>query len=223
MAIEEPPAPAPKKKRAAPATKRKAPVKKSKAENEPTVAESQPSVTFSGSTPNLRHSTSFLDLPPELRNEVYGHNLIKNYPIEVRPTQPYLKEPALSAVNKQVRFEALAIWYGVNIFEIRGSSPAVKFLRSLPDEKLRLLRTLHITTETLMTTDYARERTKQLMREFGPRGLPKRAIQFDVGSGLQVLWADLEEVKRLMKQKTAGAGSSQNVKPSNDTEWTRVV
>lgn len=82
--------------------------------------------------------TGFLDLPAELRNRVYELLIAHNQIIPLSRTvgqankSPYRQNspayqdheaalprlPALAAVNRQVRTEALAIFYGSNTFTL---------------------------------------------------------------------------------------------------------
>jgi hypothetical protein len=145
--------------------------------------------------------TSFLSLPAELRNEIYAVALDERGPIRIRTTLPYLLEPALLATNRQVRSEAVGIWYGENVFEIDGSSPAVRFLRAATDEKLRALRSLHILTtpSPVTTAKYIEDRIKQLLREFQPRGLDRQAMRFEMDTPSGLDWVNLARLKRTAK------------------------
>ena len=142
-------------------------------------------------------ATTFLDLPSELRNEIYSCALPMSLTISVRNVQPYVLEPALCAVSHQVRSESLTMFYGDNIFEVKGSSPAVKFLRSMSDQQLRSLRTLHISCDVLRPIGEAQERIKHHLLEFGGRGLRRQAIRFCVIDGEERVWANLEKLKRI--------------------------
>ena len=147
--------------------------------------------------PVRSNTTTFLDLPPEIRNEIYAHSLNEQDGIPVRETRLYVHEPPLSLVNRQIRSEVLDTFYADNIFEVSGSNPAVKFLRSTPEYKLRSLRTLRIFCNIVPTANYARERIAKLVREFGGQGLPKQTIQFLVSDGESLVWANLEKLKSL--------------------------
>lgn len=141
--------------------------------------------------------TTFLSLPAEIRNEIYSLALIEDAPVRVLTTRPYLLEPALLAIGKQVRSEALGLWYGENVFEIDGSSPAVKFLRATSDYKLRALRCLRISTTFVPAADYIRTRTEQLLREFQPRGLNRQAIHFMLTVEGELEWVNLARLRRI--------------------------
>ena len=120
--------------------------------------------------------------------------------ILLRQSQPYLKEPALLAVNHALRSETLPIWYGVNDFRVQGSSPAVKFLRSLSEQKLRSLTSLQIYCDVVPTVEYARDRIRKLNRDFdlNGRGLRRQALRFQVSTaGGELVWANLHKLKML--------------------------
>ena len=55
-----------------------------------------------------------LTLPPEIRNAIYAYALNRILDIEIKPT---LRGPALPKVCRQLRAEALEMWYSLNEFE----------------------------------------------------------------------------------------------------------
>lgn len=150
--------------------------------------------------------TTFLSLPAEIRNEIYSLALIEDEPVKVRTVEPYLLEPGLLAANKQVRSEALGLWYGENDFEIDGSSPAVKFLRSTSDGKLRALRCLRILTDLIPSEDYIKTRIEQLLREFQPHGLDRQTIHFMMNVADEDEWVNLAMLKKIVRARKAESG-----------------
>lgn len=59
----------------------------------------------------------FLDLPPEIRNNIYEHALVEKEPIALDQEQgTYPAIPGLLSVCRQIRNEASAIWYMSNDF-----------------------------------------------------------------------------------------------------------
>ncbi|KAK4540490.1 hypothetical protein LTR36_009128 [Oleoguttula mirabilis] len=66
-----------------------------------------------------------LELPPELRNYIYELVVTRNGPIDMRPRswsldglpEIELRQPALAGTCKQIRAEALATFYSLNVFE----------------------------------------------------------------------------------------------------------
>lgn len=81
-----------------------------------------------------RRRTGFLDLPGEMRNEIYRYVLVQDTPIStgiswsrsyfpVRDTYR-LKgpQPAISRICRQVRLEALSVFYGENTFLFKAQS-----------------------------------------------------------------------------------------------------
>jgi hypothetical protein len=55
----------------------------------------------------------FLNLPAEIRNQIYNDALVKdnNNTIKIGSSALYIREPALLLVNKQVRNEAMPVFY----------------------------------------------------------------------------------------------------------------
>lgn len=85
-----------------------------------------------------------LDVPPEIRNGIYGYLVIHNHalalndpntqPTQDRPNmcaQQKHGEPALAAVSRQIRHEVLAVFYGRNSFTI--------FLKFAADEMCAII------------------------------------------------------------------------------------
>ncbi|KAK5120783.1 hypothetical protein LTR85_005849 [Meristemomyces frigidus] len=68
-----------------------------------------------------------LSIPPEIRNYIYGLALTESDDIVV-PSSGKLSQPALLRVCKQVRTEALAIYYASNNFRSRLTYPATRSL-----------------------------------------------------------------------------------------------
>ncbi|KAF2208940.1 hypothetical protein CERZMDRAFT_100928 [Cercospora zeae-maydis SCOH1-5] len=109
--------------------------------------------------------TGFLDLPAELRNRIYELVITHNQDIPLSRTvgqaaSPYQQNnpayqdheatlprlPDLAAVNRQVRTEALAIFYGSNTFTSNTITCAHVFLKNLDKQSLTLLRDVRCTT-----------------------------------------------------------------------------
>ncbi|KAK4498232.1 hypothetical protein PRZ48_010889 [Zasmidium cellare] len=57
---------------------------------------------------------TFLSLPPELRNDIYRHLLLNQWPCQV--CSPYFYVPELLFVSRQVQDECLGIFFGENDF-----------------------------------------------------------------------------------------------------------
>lgn len=94
--------------------------------------------------PPCEGASKFLDLPPELRNDIYSYVLVYPGFITIRPEAPHVSEPALLAVNHQIRSEAVTVFYGENTFRINGSALITRFLRTAGEEKIRALRDVQI-------------------------------------------------------------------------------
>ena len=66
--------------------------------------------------PSSRQPVSFLDLPLELRRQIYQYCLVREDPIDIKPCLP--RGTSLLLVSKNVGSEALEVLYGDNIFKI---------------------------------------------------------------------------------------------------------
>lgn len=140
-----------------------------------------------------------LDLPPELRNEIYSY-ILSSEVIMLGNSTPHIPEPAILAVNRQVRSETLSLFYADNTFAISGSSPANKLLRNMSDEKLRALGSLRIITGQPMSHEYIQTRIEQFNRDFKPRGLSRLTMMFQLDSDYddgRPQWVNLEDLKRV--------------------------
>ena len=65
--------------------------------------------------PNLKGMASLLQLPGEIRNQIYQYALVKAKPF-IAKLQFFPHETALFRVNKQIYAEASTIFYSYNIF-----------------------------------------------------------------------------------------------------------
>ncbi|KAK4494113.1 hypothetical protein PRZ48_014411 [Zasmidium cellare] len=113
-----------------------------------------------------------MDLPPELRNSIYEMAVLKDKLFDDGNTDIYYKrfkipEPGLLRVCKQIRDEALPIFYGDNIFRCANMYSTVKFLCRLSPRKLAALRTVHcsVFTGELVYSGYL-ESLKAVVRRF---------------------------------------------------------
>ncbi|KAK3626699.1 hypothetical protein LTR56_019631 [Elasticomyces elasticus] len=99
----------------------------------------------------------FLALPWELRHHIYKFALtdpeaiLIQYPREDAnalrtPRSPWIHQPALCAVNRQIRHEALLIFYGQNAFHSWTVDMVAAWLRDLDVDHLRVLRCVHFFT-----------------------------------------------------------------------------
>jgi len=139
----------------------------------------------------------FLDLPPNVRKQIYEYALISlKQPIWISRTSPHLSEPALFFVSQMIRDEAIATFYGKNIFAINGSVMIVKFLRTVDEEKLQAVRTIHIYCNQLRDRNNAITRADQLLQEFKGRGLRKSAIHFQIEGDKDQSWMNLMQLLR---------------------------
>ena len=146
-----------------------------------------------------------MDLPAELRNHIFGLLLVQPKAIEVSPIRPFVKEPALLAVSRQVRSETMSIWYAENSFLINGSSPAVKFLRSRNDQQLRSLRSVKMTSEKSKQmkeaprawAEHLQKKVETMMREFEGRGLRRFALEFQFLHCGELVWVDGDQLRNV--------------------------
>ncbi|KAK8209167.1 hypothetical protein M8818_003862 [Zalaria obscura] len=94
-----------------------------------------------------RTGTTFLDLPPEVRNRISKSVLVQDHIISPqvrRDGTKRLQIPALCQINKQLRAETLPIFYGANRFFVfkYGGSPVAALLRLIGEENVPMLRRL---------------------------------------------------------------------------------
>lgn len=87
---------------------------------------------------------SFLDLPAEIRNQIYKDTLIFDFTIAIEAYKPYLRDTALLFTSKQIRAEALPIYYGANTFEPTGVNTFERLLREFNPDKQALIRDIHV-------------------------------------------------------------------------------
>ncbi|KAK3714999.1 hypothetical protein LTR37_007489 [Vermiconidia calcicola] len=153
--------------------------------------------------PEREGATAFLDLPAELRNEIYALVVVQDDQIELPLLPPYVRQPKLLGVNRQIRAEALSIYYGENVFQIQGSTSAAQFMRSVSEEGLRALRSLQIYCPVVLTVKDAMARSQQLFGRYKERGLRRQTLKLQVNTGDELGWADLRQLKRLQAKKAA--------------------
>ena len=88
-----------------------------------------------------------LSLPPELRNHIYRYVLVQEHPVNVRYTiRTILREPTLLATNRQIRSEALCLFYAENTFHVGKESTLGMWLPCLDDERLDAINTMQLLT-----------------------------------------------------------------------------
>ena len=87
---------------------------------------------------------SFLEIPTEIRNHIYRDVLVERTSIKLRDGPPFIQEPNLLVTCKQVRTEAVAIFYGANCWESVGANALKLFMQKFRHEKLLMLRSLYI-------------------------------------------------------------------------------
>jgi hypothetical protein len=87
-----------------------------------------PATTTRPSTPATTTSSPFMDLPGELKNRIYFYSLVKPDNMEITALNWPTHQPALLKTCKQIRHEALSIFYNENHIcaNIEDWSPVVK-------------------------------------------------------------------------------------------------
>lgn len=100
--------------------------------------------TSGESATGQKSKISFLDLPAELRNHIYKDALVTSKAVDLLKDKPYIKEPALLQINRQIRSEGLPVFYGANRFASLDLESTLCFMLSFPRQKLMLLRFLLI-------------------------------------------------------------------------------
>lgn len=155
---------------------------------------------------------SFLDLPAEIRNEIYllalpVHTTIQlseSLPEKATSTKQYFhEEPALLAVSRQIREEASPVFYGINTFQTPYSSRTIAFLDQLGMERARMLRNLRAFSSHVVLFGTNRETwldtvlraTKRLLKECGAC-LHRDALLVPFKEGDGLTWKRLSEIEK---------------------------
>ncbi|CAK3936123.1 Hypothetical predicted protein [Lecanosticta acicola] len=131
-----------------------------------------------------------LNLPAELRNEIYELVLVSSGRIELTTTRPKsLREPAFLAISRQIRTEATAIYYGSNTFcrkvyynDGRRWSLLEKWLRKIGPERCSMLREMVISSGWTLNIDWVKgylSKHPQGLRACLDRGVPVTSIRWD--------------------------------------------
>ncbi|KAK5121388.1 hypothetical protein LTR85_005220 [Meristemomyces frigidus] len=160
--------------------------------------------------------TSFLDLPAELRNDIYHLSLFCGTIIIGRQYH----EPALLTTTLEIRAETLPIFYGVNTFTAPCVWFATQFMMDMPPEKLAMLRAFHAVSiafsiklqarelyggvkEHRKNMRYIRDRVHRLVEVQGKGALQRNVVLVPVipdldRVGEKVEWVTLAELERLV-------------------------
>ncbi|CAK3928391.1 Hypothetical predicted protein [Lecanosticta acicola] len=96
----------------------------------------------SSSSSIAERKVGFLDLPVELRNEIYELSTVQILPVTIVSCR--VSEPAISKLNRKTRAEALPIFYGQNIFGSPHRQGLSTFLQSLDRERVHMLRNVRL-------------------------------------------------------------------------------
>jgi hypothetical protein len=93
-------------------------------------------------------SFPFLDLPAELRNHIYFDVLVSDKAIDLPESAPLITEPPLLVAGKQTRTEALAAYYGANVFQGPNHTVARRFVKQIHSYRASSIRCLHTILES---------------------------------------------------------------------------
>lgn len=148
--------------------------------------------------------TELLDLPAELRNNIWEYALSDPEPIRLTWSMvsglSRVKQPALTAVSRQVRTESLAIFYHSNVFQAIRFSSITEFLRSLDQKQVKHLHHLRYDCTFRYLTDIepTLKNMETDLKTMGFRGTLKAKISF---SGMKrwdaqtSIWVALQDLK----------------------------
>ncbi|KAK3112367.1 hypothetical protein LTR53_011432 [Teratosphaeriaceae sp. CCFEE 6253] len=153
---------------------------------------------------------AFLALAPELRNHIYEYAVVEEAPIAI--PEPWRRDlrwtpiplPGILGTSRQIRREALPIYYGDNVFESCYAKSTEIWLDGLPDRILPMLRHLRafdgINTSWPASEALRRDKTLKLVDGImtgRARGLLKMSaivvpVHERVGSGY--VWVRMDEL-----------------------------
>ena len=95
----------------------------------------------------MSDNSALFNLPPELRNTIYSYELVKDDAVHVAYGK-HPSEPALLVTCKQIRYEALPMFYDARVFhftaEVRVARSTFPWLHSLGPGRCALLRKIQI-------------------------------------------------------------------------------
>ena len=86
--------------------------------------------------------SSLLGLPPEIRNNIFALVVVRSRPLGPLWNGAMIKEPALVATCRQIRSEALSLFYGDNTLQYVTSHHAFTAFERAPADKLAMLRSV---------------------------------------------------------------------------------
>ena len=72
-----------------------------------------------------------LALPAEIRTYIFNLTVVEDKPIAISWVPPFVTEPGFLATNRQIRAEAMPIFYGNNIFSATHEWTVINWLRHL--------------------------------------------------------------------------------------------
>lgn len=158
----------------------------------------------------MEGKTSFLDLPTEIRNVVYFLALSSDETLllsecmtgrTLSTKEHFHGEPALLATSRQIREEAIPVFYGTNTFQSPYSSRTLAFLSQLGCARARTLRSLRAFSTLIVFSGGNRDTwldtilraTKRLLREIEGY-LHKDALLVPFKEAHGIVWKRLSDI-----------------------------
>ena len=114
----------------------------------------------------------FLELPAELRNQVYFEVIVSRLFIRLAKNDNYnYTTPALLQVSRQIRHEARSIYYSMNMFQVASPTAwkwvVIQFLKSLDSTDKKAASYIHGTGCQQYNTDQAHNQFVYLQQDAG--------------------------------------------------------
>ena len=143
-----------------------------------------------------------LALPPEIREIIYALAVVEDNSIPLIRGYPFIYEPGLLATSRQIRTEAMPIFYGDNIFKARDYYQTVDLIRFTNKQKFSLIKSIQAFSEedpkgysSSAWLDCLRYWTSNLPRLLS-NGMPIKALLYPVavGEAKEIVWARYEEL-----------------------------
>ena len=107
-------------------------------------------------------TTSYLlELPPEIRNRIYLYAVVQEHDIALFVPSANPLEPGLLAASRQIREEALSIFYGDNVFCCTGWVGLSKLMLRCSEDKRQMLGAVQVYAAPLCLFN-SRNEVKQL-------------------------------------------------------------
>ena len=137
---------------------------------------------------------TFTDLPAELRNRIYHLVVVRSQPIRL-PTHTFSGlEPAILCVSKQIRNEAIGMFWGCNIFVAVNVPACRRFIKYLKINKrfamTRKISPVWLPLEDTCEHDFHEDVMGQIKKTVGVRWLRAGGeVMAPVVSGGEMVWS----------------------------------